>query len=163
MTGSDLVPYSPQPPQNQSVRYTVDFGRGPVNIVFGRQGIYVTPLDSLLAGPELMRIAADILFSMSELKTSDYNAFIQGINTVIHNLERGDTTELSLEEMAAGTVRGPVNEDDLIEMGRTNRQKLTSALKDLYEKSLGIDYKQLPLPLQFESQDMQLPLPLQFK
>ena len=163
MESSGLVPYQPQPSQNPSIRYTVDFGRGPVNIVFGRQGIYATPLDSLLDGPEIMSIAAEIVFAMSELKKTNYYAFVHGVNTLIQNLSREDASELSLEEMTAVTVRGPVTEDDLIEMVRIDKQKLTPALKDLYKKFLGIDYKQLPLPLQFESEGRQLSLPIQFK
>lgn len=159
MAGSDLVPYGqPQPSHNLVARYVVDFGRGPVNIVFGRLGIYATPVDSLLDGSNIMSIAAEILFAMSELKKTNYYSFMNGVNTIIRNLSREDASELSLEEMAA--LRGPVTDDDLIDIGITSGKQLTSAIRSLYEKFLGVDYKQLPLPLQFESEGVQLPLKL---
>ncbi|MBI2142905.1 hypothetical protein HYU20_01005 [Candidatus Woesearchaeota archaeon] len=161
MEGSDLVPYEPK--QEPAVRYSVDFGRGPVSVVFGKQGIYVTPLVSHLDGSDIRTIAAVILFTMCELKQTNYDAFVHGINTIIFNLSQEDASELSLEEMAAASLKGSVSEDDLIEIGRTSREQLTADLKVLYRKFLGVDYRQLPLPLQFESEGRQLPLPLKFE
>ena len=60
--------------------------------------------------------------------------------------------------MTAASLRGPVTDDDLIEIGRTSRGQLTAALKELYRKSLGVDYRQLPMPLEFESEGRQLSL-----
>lgn len=82
---------------------------------------------------------------------------------LIHNLSCEDVSELSLEEMAAASIRGPVTEDDLIEIGRANRSQLTDSIRDLYRKSFGIDYRQLPLQLEFESEGAQLPLPLKLE
>ena len=66
---TDLVPYEqqPQPAQPQTIRYTVDLGKGPVNIVMGQLGVYITPLNSSIEPSEIATIAANILFMVNQL------------------------------------------------------------------------------------------------
>ncbi len=148
----DLVPYEqqPQPTQPHIIRYAIDFGTGPINVVLGDSGIYVTPLDSTKIEPQqIATILAHLLFMLNQLPQSTYQAFSEGINQLIYSLSDQVSDLSSLEEEVTSSYRGAVGWNDLSKISWASGEELTLALRSLYE-IVNSARLQLPLPLKFD-------------
>ncbi len=148
MGDSDIVPSQPR---YNEINYCIDYGNGPINIVIGRNGIHITPVNGQIDANDALSAVASVVFGISQLHPEKYSEFVRGLNTVLAQLRRPQMGDFdSLEAQIDANLSGRVSDEHVIDIGRVSLEQLTRELRQLYRQVTEINYEQLPLPLKFE-------------